>query len=209
MTCLRYPDQRFHPTPSDSFFLDTSFVIAGIGKRPHCYSLLKKLLGRPLYLSELVRAEAVHVLTRTFVGHDFRALFLERQGDLLKPEAARSLRNLGLGRKGYSERLIFEAVYVEALKQRTSAEKAWLVPYQDLATAAIQGFIAGSDAETLAVGSEDRLAAHSLMREVALDSYDALHLAVAHRAGCTHFVTRDKDFAEASGLCPVTVLQVA
>jgi len=107
MTRLHYPNQPFSPAPSHSFFLDTSFIIAGIGKRPQCYALLDSLLGHPLHLSELVWAEALHV------------------------------------------------------------------------------------------------------RQVPLDSYDALHLAVAFRAGCSHLVTRDADFGLASEVCPVAVLQVA
>jgi len=172
MTRLHYPNQPFSPAPSHSFFLDTSFIIAGIGKRPQCYALLDSLLGHPLHLSELVWAEALHVLTKTLVGNDFRALLWGRP-------------------------------------RGTLGEKALLVPYQNLAAAALQTFVDRTEAETLGLGGEDRLMAGNLMRQVPLDSYDALHLAVAFRAGCSHLVTRDADFGLASEVCPVAVLQVA
>lgn len=209
MTRLHYPNQPFSPAPSHSFFLDTSFIIAGIGKRPQCYALLDSLLGHPLHLSELVWAEALHVLTKTLVGNDFRALLWGRPRDLLNPEAALALRDLGLSRKEYKDRLVFEAVYSDVLKRGTLGEKALLVPYQNLAAAALQTFVDRTEAETLGLGGEDRLMAGNLMRQVPLDSYDALHLAVAFRAGCSHLVTRDADFGLASEVCPVAVLQVA
>ena len=84
--------------------LDTSFIIAGIGKRPQSYALLDSLLGHPLHLSELVWAEALHVLTKTLVGNDFRALLWGRP-------------------------------------RGTLGEKALLVPYQNLAAAALRTFV--------------------------------------------------------------------
>lgn len=77
----------------------------------------------------------------------------------------------------------------------TLGEKALLVPYQNLAAAALRTFVDRTEAETLGLGGEDRL--------------NALHLAVAFRAGCSHLVTRDADFGLASEVCPVAVLQVA
>lgn len=77
MSLLRYGQAQspaFPPTTKS--FLDTSFIVHGLGGRQDCAAVLKLIAGSKLVVSDLVCNEVIHVLTQSFFSNDLRELLL-------------------------------------------------------------------------------------------------------------------------------------
>jgi len=190
MSCLSFPSQPFKPGPTDSFYLDSSFVIAGLSGEKACSDLLLTVADYPLSISPI-------------------KLIAGTTKDLLHADAPKLLKAL-LATKAYKEVFRFRAVCRDVLKRRSDEVRNMLLPYQQLATLAVRDFLLRwSGADILAIDANVLGLASEIVAVTPCETNDALHLALALTAKCSHLITKDADFGRVPPSLRPGVLRVA
>jgi len=84
-----------------------------------------------------------------------------------------------------------------------------LLPYQQLATLAVRDFLLRSGADILAIDANVLGLASEIVAVTPCETNDALHLALALTAKCSHLMTKDADFGRVPPSLRPGVLRVA
>jgi len=206
---MSFPAEPLALHPSDSFYLDSSFVVAGLAREVNCTLLLSIIAGHRAFISPIVWSETVHALVRTYLADDLQKAMAGQLTDLTHPEVAPAILGWLLRQHANSGGFWVRNASHDILKAAPKGYRDTLLPYQESATTVLEQFRVNSGAVMLTIDDNALGKAQQICAETPCDTNDALHLAAALCSGCSHAVTKDADWAKVpAGLRPI-VLRVA
>jgi predicted nucleic acid-binding protein len=209
MNCRSFPAEPLALHPSDSFYLDSSFVVAGLAREVNCTQLLSTITGHRVFISPIVWSETIHALVRTYISDDLQKAMAGQLTDLIHPEVAPAILGWLLKQHANSGGFWVRNASHDILKAAPEGCRDMLLPYQKSATTVLDQFRVNSGAIMLTIDDNALVKAQQICAETPCDTNDALHLATAFWSGCSHAVTKDADWAKVpAGLRPI-VLRVA
>lgn len=189
--------------------MDSSFTVACLSYEQNCLDLLDVVAGKPIYVSSVVWAEAVHALVRSYVADDLLKAMTGQEKELVNPAVGPALLKALLRDKAQQGGFRLRAASHDILKAPSAELRQTLLPYQRAALTAVDNFLFDSGALVLGVDESVLQEAKAICRVAPCDTNDALHLALARKGECSYAITKDADWVRIPDALRPSVVRVA